>query len=307
MTHAATAKHTRAARCRVRGVPVAIDLGAVRGVERADRMVATDDSGDWPQVGLIPSRTGDTPVFSLAGLLGFPPSATDGSHVLLCEPYVGAAGLLVEQTSQGWDIGPGALVRMPAVIGSLHVPAVVRTESDLLPWLDPVALFGGTPRAFPAAAPWRQRASETAAQRLMLVPLSVPDNGREWAVGLPAACVAEVIEPQGIVLVPGAPRHIAGVVAWRDRVVGVVDLAAWLGLPATAAGLGVIAVATAPGGDEPVGLLVPRGVRMLKLPAPNVASRRVFPGSADRIVSLVETDDQTVVLIDLTALTQGAA
>ncbi|WP_439624863.1 chemotaxis protein CheW [Gemmata sp.] len=312
MTHVAAAKQARVSQCRVRGVPVAVDLGAVRGVERADRMVAAPGDGDWPQVGSLPSRSGDAPVFSLAGLLGFPPvAAADGSHVLLCETPHGPAGVLVEQTAQGAAVAPGAFLAMPAVVGAPHFTGVVRTGSALLPFLDPAALLGGAPpREFPAAEPWRAAASEAVQRRLILIPLPLPARAlgdREWAVGLPAATVAELVEPERLVAVPGAPQHVAGVTAWRDRVVGVVDLAAWLGLSPTAPDRALVAVVAAPGGREPVGLLVARGVRVLKLPVPNVASQRAFPGLADRVVSLVETGDRTVALVDLADLTGPGA
>ncbi|VTT97771.1 chemotaxis protein : CheW protein OS=Methylobacterium sp. GXF4 GN=WYO_4970 PE=4 SV=1: CheW: CheW [Gemmataceae bacterium] len=308
MAQVATAKQARVSQCRVRDVPVALDLGAVRGVERADRMAAAPGDGDWPQVGSLPTRGGDAPVFSLAGLLGFPPiAAADGAHVLLCETPHGTAGVLVDQTAQGAAVGPEGFLAMPAVVGSPHFPAVVRTGGSLLPFLDPAALLGGAPPCeFPANVPWRVTASEAAQRRLVLVPVPMParmPGDREWAVGLPAATVAELVEPERLVAVPGAPPHVAGVTAWRDRVVGVVNLAAWLGLPPTAPGRALVAVVAAPGGREPVGLLVPRGVRVLKLPVPNVASQRTFPGLADRVVSLVEAGDHTIALVDLAELT----
>jgi chemotaxis signal transduction protein len=307
VTHVAAAKQARVSQCRVRGVAVALDLGAVRGVERTDRMVTSPGDGDWPQVGTLPTRSGEAPVFSLAGLLGFPQvAASDGAHVLLCETPHGPAGVLVEQTAQGAAVGPEAFLAMPTVMGSPHFPAVVRTGSALLPFLDPATLLGrATPREFPPNVPWRATASEAAQRRLILIPLPLPARApgdREWAVGLPAATVAELVEPERVVAVPGAPQHVAGVTAWRDRVVGVVDLAAWLGLSPTAPDRALVAV-VAPGGREPVGLLVPRGVRVLKLPVPNVASQRTFPGLADRVVSLVEAGDQTIALVDLAELT----
>lgn len=301
MTQVATAKQARVSQCRVRGVAVAVDLGAVRGVERADRVVPAADDGDWPQVGSLPTRGGDAPVFSLAGLLGFAQVAEqDSAHVLLCETSLGPAGVLVDQTAQGAAVGPEAFLPMPAVVCAQHFPAVVRTGASLLPFLDPAALLGGAShRGFPAAAPWRAAASEAAQRRLVLVPL--PDDapgGRAWAVGLPAASVVELLDPQRLAAVPGAPPHVTGVAAWRDRVVGVVDLAAWLGLPPTAPDRALVAVVAAPGGPEPVGLLVPRGVRMLKLPVPNLASQRPFPGHAGGVVSVVEAGEHTIALVD---------
>ncbi|MBA4191094.1 MAG: hypothetical protein C0467_24175 [Planctomycetaceae bacterium] len=302
----ATAKQSRVSLCRVRGQSIALDITCVRGVERAERMVPVAEQ--WPQVGSLPTRTGDIPVFSLAGLLGLPETdARDGTQLLLADTPGGPVGLLIEQTSQGSGVAPEAFLRMPEIVRSPHFSAVVRTQSALLPWLDLVSIFTGQfTRELPAPASWRHRSAATAQNRLMVI--SLPKSAAEeraWAIGLPAAVVAELVEPEGIVPVPGTADFVAGVRSWHDRVIGVIDLCAWLGLPAVGGGKSLVAVVAVPGGAEPIGLLIPRSVRMLKLPIPNLSSERVFPGTAERTVVPVEVGDETIGLIDLTSLTHG--
>ncbi|MDB5311801.1 MAG: Chemotaxis protein CheW [Gemmataceae bacterium] len=113
----------------------------------------------------------------------------------------------------------------------------------------------------------------------------------------------EVTEAQKVVRVPGSPPFVAGVLGWRDRVIGVVDLAVRLGLPTDADDNKSRVVVIAPSGAaEPVGLLVPRGFRTMNLPVPNFRSARRFPGDPSAITAVVETQGMTVALPDLIAL-----
>jgi len=300
MALVATAKQFRASQCRVRTFSISLDSSAIRGVERIDQITPVADQ--WPQVGTLSARTGDIPVFSLAGLLGLPEADTDGSQLLLLDTPNGPIGVQVNHSSQGSVVAPADFVRMPAVVRSPNFSGVVRTENALLPWLDLDSIFTGQPRDVPAALAWRHQVSATAKNRLMVIPLTGSPGERAWTVGLPAAAVAELVEANSVIAVPGTPKFVAGVMSWQNRVIGVMDLFAWLGLQPLETAKSLIAVVASPGSPEPIGLLVPRGVRLLKLPIPNQASERTFPGDAERIVMPVEVGDQTIALVDLAHL-----
>ncbi len=308
MALVATMKQSRVSQCRVRGFSIALDLAAIRGVERADRLAPIVDQ--WPQVGSLPTRSSDIPVFSLAGLLGLPEVAgQDGSQLLLLDTSSGPLGVLVHQSSQGSVVPQASFLRMPGVVRSPHFWAVIRTDSALLPVLDLDSIFTGTfTRELPATEPWRHQTSATAQSRLMVIPLPDSTVGeRTWAIGLPAAAVAELVGAVQLIPIPGAPGYVAGMMSWRDRAIGVIDLCAWLGLTPGKADQSLVAVVASPGVAEPIGLLIPRGVRILKLPIPNLASERVFPGNPERLVVPVEVGEQTIGLIDLASLTASSA
>lgn len=307
MIQVAAAQQLRVSRCRVRGQSFALDLSPVRGVERADRLTPVTDL--WPQIGNLPTRAGELPAFSLAGLVGLPESAAeDGNQLFLADTPSGPVGFLVDQTSQGVSVSPGQFAGMPEVVGSPHFPAVVRLEGGVLPWMDVVALLGGRPSREFVAPAWEHRAPAGAASRMLLIPLREAEAGsRPWSVGIPAAAVAELVEPEGVVPVPGAGGSVAGVMPWRNRVIGVVDLGQRLGIAASRQERGLVAVVSAPGATQPFGLLIPRGVRMLKLPVPNRASERPFPGAPDAVPAVIEIHDQSVALLDLIALQQTPA
>ncbi|MFO0824321.1 MAG: chemotaxis protein CheW [Gemmataceae bacterium] len=301
-----TIQQLRVSRCYVREFTLALDLTAVLGVERADRITPVES--EWPQIGILPTPASDVPIFSLAGLLGLPELPTQrGAHLLLVETPSGIVGLLADQTEQGFPVSAVNFLRMPVAAKLEHFPAVVRTTSGLLPWLDPVGLFAGMPtREVPRESPWRFRQPTTARNRLMVIPLPHSRPGeRAWAVGIPAAAVAELVEAGNIVAVPGAPCHVDGIMLWRDRVIGLLDLSRWLRLPSQPLGHSWIAILAVPGQDEPIGLRIPRGMRMLKLPLPNICSLRRFPGYPERFITAVEVGEQTVGLLDLAGFNDG--
>ncbi|MCE9563672.1 MAG: chemotaxis protein CheW [Planctomycetes bacterium] len=301
-------KQSRVSQCRVRDFWISLDLSSVRGIERADQVAPVVDQ--WPQVGSLPTRTSDIPVFSLAGLLGFSETGEQhGSQLLLLDTPSGPVGVLVNQSSQGTIVTSASFLRMPAVVQSQHFPAVVRIDSDIIPWLDLDSIFTGrSSRELPQSNPWPHRISATSRDRLMVIPLPAAiEAERAWGIGLPAALVAELVESRQFKPVPGTPAFVTGVMPWRDQVIGVLDLCAWLGLQPLEAGKSLVAVVASPGSAEPIGLLIPRGVRILKLPIPNLASERAFPGDPEQIVMPVEVGDQTIALIDLARLSPETA
>jgi chemotaxis signal transduction protein len=136
-----------------------------------------------------------------------------------------------------------------------------------------------------------------------LIPLSgVEAGGRPWVVGIPAAAVVELVEPEQLVPVPGTASWAAGIMPWRNRVIGVLDLEQRLELKSTRSRSRLVMVTSLPGATEPMGLLIPRGVRMLKLPVPNITSERSFPGNAEALLAAIEIHDQTIALLDLNSL-----
>jgi hypothetical protein len=94
---------------------------------------------------------------------------------------------------------------------------------------------------------------------------------------------------------------------WQDRVIGVLDLCGWLRITPDASDQSWVAILALPGTTKPIGLRIPRGVRMLKLPLPNFPSERPFPGSSERLVASVEMSDATIGLLDLASFHERAA
>lgn len=304
MVRAATAAQLRVVRCRTGGGTFALDLAAVRGVERADRM--TPGAGEWPHVGELHARGGGVPVLSLAGLLGLPETVpTPADQLVLTDAAGSPLALLVEAVSPVADVPAGAVHPLPRHAAAPGYRAVIRSGDELVPWLCPTALLGGGPAAgVPfAAPPFRRTPAAPRADRLLLLPLTDDADGPPWLAAVPAALVEETLGAGRTVAVPGAAGFVRGLRAWQDGVIAVLDLAAWAGLP----GVGDdptarVVVVRLPGTAEPVGLLVRRGVRMVKLPLPHLESTRPFPGGAAGLAGAVETDAGPVALLNFGGL-----
>ena len=294
----------RVSHCRAAGQAFALDLASVRGVGRADGVAWVADA--WPHVGDLPTPAGRVPVLSLAGLLGLPPERSGpDAQVVSCDTSDGPVALLVDQLSGVTEATPGSVAPVPRSVGPTRFAGLLRQGDDLVPLIDPARLLS-EPRP-PAAR--NTRATAGPSGRLLLLPLTdAASVGRPWVAGVPMAADAEVTRPGRVVPVPGSHPHVVGVAGWRGAAVAVIDLPAWLGMPP--AGLdpdAQLVVALWPGAGEPVGFLVRRGVRVLKLPAPHVRSARPFPGDRRRVPAAVEVGPATVGLADLGDLWGGPA
>jgi len=210
--------------------------------------------------------------------------------------------------AQVFEAAPDAVCDVPRSVGPVRFAGLLRQGDDLVPVVNPADLLA-EPRAAGLLSPPGGRVARGSANRLLLLPLTADAPGeRPWLAGVPMAAAAEVIRADRVVPLPGAWPCVLGVAGWRGGAVAVVDLPAWLGFPpASGAADARVVVAFPAAGGEPVGLLVRRGVRVLKLPAPHVCSARPFPGDPRRAPAAVEVGPATVGLADLAELFAGPA
>ena len=271
----------RVLRCGVRGHTFGLDLAAVRGVGRADA---------------------GPPAASLAELLGLVEDDDTADRVVTVDAPGGPVPLRIDRVFPAAAVPPDAARPMPRLVGDTAFPTVLRLGDELVPLLDPTALVTGRPAHARAADPWAGRRTARSGRwnRLLLLPLTDADLGdRPWAAGLPAGVAEETVDAAGLVPVAGAADRVRGVLAWRGGVIAVVDLPARLSFTPVADGRGgrVVVVFPAASG-EPVGLLVRRGVRLLKLPLPHLRSDRRFPGGSPAVTGCVELESTSLGLLD---------
>ena len=126
-------------------------------------------------------------------------------------------------------------------------------------------------------------------------------GGRAVGFGLPAGWVVEITDVEH--LTPMAAGHLRGVMAWRDEPVGVIDLAAWVGLRPPAADVGRVVVVRAAHGL--MSLVAGTGGRLVRKDTPNVVSRRQWDVRTDLLHAVVDFESVSVMIPDLTALTAG--
>jgi purine-binding chemotaxis protein CheW len=295
----------RLLRCGAGGTAFALDATGVRSIQRTERLrpVAGDDG--------VVGRLGDLPVYDLAGLLGLASADAPGTRQVVVLDTGGEAwGLLVDRVAPL----PGEAARTLAPLPPLANDPVtdfwlgaVRIGPEVLLVLD-------AERLHPAAREqqaWRERALPArpvlarrgGVRQLVLFETAPASPGRRPVVfGLSLSQVAEICEPLPILAVPGAPDGVAGLAGWREHLVPVVDLASRLGLPAVVPEGRRLLIATTPGPSALLGFLARPGIRLLRLPAASMASRRELPIDRDRTLAVVELDQETVIIPDLERL-----
>lgn len=325
----------RIAWCRLGEDRFAIDLSALLGVERTDRLqrLPADPGG---AIGWLLGAREDLPVYALARLLGRPdpPPAGRGSGVVLVYPGradSGGFGMLadgVERTERPVE----AIHPLPEPFQNAGVAGfggVALAEGALSLLLDPEeigrrALRGTANGAIPAQAPGgpprgdRESSGEEPggatprpgggrpATRVLIADLLARNaSGRRISIALAPAQVAEVIEAPPVLAVPGAPARLPGIVLWRDRPIAVLDLASCLEGSDRLSAFGradrFVIVAT---GKEPVAVPVGRDVRFERL-SRSAPARGAAP-TAREVLGAFDLPDSLLLVFDLDRSLAGA-
>lgn len=297
-----TAQATRIIRLTTGGATVGLTLDRVFGVERADRIRANTQPGT---LGSVANRAGEWVVLELAECLGLPARADRrAGQVVLLEVGGMKVGLLVDRVSSG-DREQADLRPMPPSAGGSGPFAGVSDDRDgPLLLLDPDRLFGQEPE--PPARPTRTpapRGGGRPADRLVLFAQveHAALGGRAVAFGVPAGCVAEVIDPPPGTAVPTSPPHVRELVSWRGQPVTVIDMAAWCGVPVPPPASRRIVLVRTPR-RETVGLLAGVAVKVLPLPLPHLPTRRRVEHTPERVKAIFDLTQVTVLIPDLSAL-----
>lgn len=233
----------RIAHCRVGADRFAVDLSALLGIERTDRLqLAPAESGGEraAEIGWLLGAREDVPVHGLARLLGRPAAReARGSGVVLIysgRSGAGRFGVLVDGIERS-DRPTEAIHPLPELFlrwGIFGFPSVVEEAGTLSLLLDFAALVAG--RAESREAKWRIRpgagkhdgaqVATRPASRVLIADLNARSvGGQRVSIAFAAGQVAEVVEALPILQVPGAPAHLPGVILWRNTPLPVLDLA----------------------------------------------------------------------------------
>ena len=327
----------RVAWCRLGEDRFAIDLAALSGVERTDRLqrVPADPAGT---VGWLLGPREDLPVFALARLLGRPdaPASDRGSGVVLVYPGgagVGGFGLLADGVERG-ERPVEALHPLPEPFRNAGVSAfggVAQADGALSLLLDvheigrralrdPAADAGPEGRGIEAGrapagrggreeehggAPPRPAGARRAARVLIADLFARNAAGRRISVAFAPGQVLEVIESAPVLAVPGSPVRLPGILLWRDRPLAVLDLARSLDGSARLSVFGraerfvIVATPTAP-----VAVPVGRDVRFERL---SRSAPAAGAAPADRrVLGAFDLPDSLLLVFDLALSLAGA-
>lgn len=279
----------RIAHCRVGADRFAVDLSALLGIERTDRLqLAPAESGSEraAEIGWLLGAREDVPVHSLARLLGRSAAsrAARGAGVVLVHSGrsgAGRFGVLVDGIERS-DRPTEAIHPLPELFlrwGIYGFRGVVEEAGALSLLLDFAALVAGRAESLEPQYPVRpaadkQDGAEIAtrpASRVLIADLNARSSeGRQVSIALAAGQVAEVVEALPIVPVPGAPAHLPGMILWRDTPLPVLDLARNLTGPGRFEPLDLQAARFVVVAAGPFHVAVPVGreVRFERLPLP---------------------------------------
>jgi chemotaxis signal transduction protein len=297
----------RLLRCGAEGAAYGLDATGVLSIQRAERLRPAPGDG-----GLV-GRLGDLPVHSLAHLLGGrSTTAARTQQVVVLDTGNGPWGLLVDRAAPMPAEASRTLAPLPPLVADPATDfwlGAVRVGEEVLLVLDAERLRPDAeqrpswqPRPVPARPAFAPRRGGPR-QLVLFSTTTAPPGRRSVVFGLSLAQVAEICEPLPVLTVPGAPEGVSGLVVWREHLVPVLDLAGRLGLPAAAPERRMrLLIAATPGPSALLAFPVRPGIRLLRLPAASLPSRRELPIPPDRVWGIVELEDDTVILPDLEKL-----
>jgi chemotaxis signal transduction protein len=298
---------------RAAGEPYAVEATRVLATLGTDRL-QRNPAGHTP-LGWLLGIEGDLPVFGLAGAASNP----DPAQVLVLDgpPSV---GLAIDSLSPATKVAVTGLRRLPSPAGGGLFRRAALAAGEIVLEVDPAAVATAV-----AAADYREqrgsavRPVETppAGDRDFALPpapagevkrlLIFAAAGGGTLLGLAASQVIEIVRPAHLRSLPGAPRAVLGLIAWRGEPVAVVDVewAVGLATPAPPPGARLL-VARAVASDQVVALPVERVTAILQGPLRGRRLPLASGQSAPWVREVYEDDGRRVLLPDLDQLL-GAA
>jgi purine-binding chemotaxis protein CheW len=283
---------TQFVRCDVGPRSVGLSMRGVDGVERADRVRPAPHRPEL--FGVLPTRGGERPVYRLADHLGMPSRGASGQVVLLTTA-AGAFGLLVDRVSPVIRVPEEAVYPCPVGFGPREralYSGVVLHDGEPVLMVSPDAVLNA---AGASSGHHGELRFPPGSDRLLVFDVT-PDpqqGGRPVGFGVPAGWVVEIADVGEFTPLPAA-THLRGVMSWRNRPAGVIDLAAWVGLRPAAEGVSrVVGVRTSRG---VVAFVTGTGVKLVGKGTPHIVSRRAWQLNDARVLGVLDFDDVSVVL-----------
>lgn len=315
---ATIAENLRLIKCSVGQDTYGLEMEYVRSIAHADSVNWSDDRCDGA-IGEIEDAEETIPVFSLAALLGRPPTGDSRQQVVVVLRTDPSRALLVERVSQVTRVLSHHQGALPSSLIGRRASlfrGIVNHEGELLLILSPDRLFDarltegllGTSQAKVEPAPTSLASNQSPpvhlghGQLLLFKALTPISSGRAITCGLSMAQVLEILEPPTLVPVPAAPPLVEGLVSWGDHSIPVLDLTACLGFPSAATKRTRLLVACVPGSNELLAFRVQSAIRMLRLPVPHQLSTRSLTLNEKAILGAFELKNETMILLDLAGI-----
>ncbi len=275
---------------------VVLRLGQVRSVERGDRV----RGGDGVPL-TITVRGDEFPVFSLADLLHAPDAIPPGTgQVVLTEVAGETVGVWAAKVAPVPRTDSATIASAPAFGGEARFREVALLADGPVPVLDLERLFGDPAPDRPTARPRPATATRPTAARLFVLRLfdHPTPGGRRVGFGVSSGAIREIVELGQVQrLAGGGP--VTGWATWQERVLPVVDPAAWCGVAAPAVDTNRAAIVQTDAGSW-VAVLTGSEVKSLAGSTPHVRRDSWLACDAARIDAALEFHGLTALLLRLT-------
>jgi chemotaxis signal transduction protein len=309
-----TAERLRLVYCRTGDESYCLDMGLIQSIQRYERMQRSPDR-DGP-LGWLNHQGSRLPVFSMAERLGgsaIGGAAAQGAIVVLRGQTV-PWGLAVDRVSRPFDVTPDKVMAVPGPAQSGAFQSVVLTPEGLVLRLLPDQLHRAAHARESAPAPYRKppvsqfiaAAPQPGTGRVLLFAAS-GDAATEAALafGLSFSQVLEVCSGLPHVAVPGARKHVLGMVQWRERPVAVIDIVGLAGLPPVSYERGARVLIVRPGaGAQVIAVPVKTGIRWQTLPLPHQPYPRELPLDLRYVRGVFDIGAEVLLIPDLNAIVE---
>lgn len=307
----------RLIRCAVGTQTCCLELALVQSVQRAELM--QPNLSEAGPIGWLPGKNQSSiPVWRLATRLGLPadPKNQTGSIMVLhhkSHPWA----LMVDRIMGILDAPADTILPVPEIVDRAtdHVfRGIVRVEQELILYLEPERLHPEGVNPLPIGVTTRQTLPLSKTSATLTAPK--PKKGQillfsvgtespfehPITFGLSITQVAEILERPAMTRIPMAPKHILGLVNWRNQPVPAIDLGRLFGLGAALFEENT-RLLIAQTGVEGAFIAIPiqPSVKVQSLPLPYQPSRKEIPLNTTLAKGIFTLRNETLIIPDMNA------
>jgi chemotaxis signal transduction protein len=306
-----TAEQLRLVYCRTGDENYCLDMGRIQSILRYERLQPNPEPKG--PLGWLIRQGSRLPVFSMAERLGRPfAGGVAPTTIVVLAGQPDPCGLAVDRVSRPFNVTPDKVMSVPEPAQSDVFQSVVLTPEGLVLRLLPdqlhvatrgrelIPAFHKKPQVSPASA----RAPEAGGGRVLLFTASGgATSGAAVAFGLSFSQVLEVCSGVPHIAVPRAPKHVLGMVQWRERPVAVIDIVGLAGLPPVSYERGDrILIVRSGAGAQVIGVPVKTAIRWETLPLPHRPCQRKLPLDLRYVRGVFDIGAEVLLIPDLNAI-----
>ncbi|MBI4748484.1 MAG: chemotaxis protein CheW [Acidobacteria bacterium] len=306
----------RLIRCAVGTQTCCLELALVQSVQRAELM--QPNLSEAGPIGWLPGKNQSSiPVWRLATRLGLPadPKNQTGSIMVLhhkSHPWA----LMVDRMMGIVDAPVDTILPVPEMVdrATNHIfRGIVRVEQELILYLEPERLHPEEVNPLPVItdrqlSPHSKTSATSTASKQRKGQILLFSVGTESpfehpiTFGLSITQVAEILERPAMTRIPMAPKHILGLVNWRNQPVPAIDFGHLFGLGAALFEENTrLLIARTSASGELVAIPIQPSVKVQSLPLPYQPSRKEIPVNTTLAKGIFTLRNETLVIPDMNA------